>query len=124
MDSGTTIQEGRRKAKRVAAWPFDVNNLRAEFAELCTDIWLCDEDASADDTNAFERSEFGDQRWRCGPLKALDPVRHILAKLFYLILVFEKSRVVRHFSAPIKHSLDFSDDYDAPSLILAPKSTF
>jgi hypothetical protein len=71
MRAGAAGKERRGRAKRVAARPLDVDDLRAELAELGADIRLGDEDAGADDANAFERAEFGDQRRRGRPLEAL-----------------------------------------------------
>ena len=87
-------------AERVSVGPFDVNNLCAELAELCTNERLRNENAGADYTNAFERSEFGNQRWRCGPLQAPDPFRYLLAKLVDLLVMFHQSRVMAHLWPP------------------------
>src|SRR5438105_5005137 len=87
-------------AERVSPGAFDVNNLCAELAELCTNEGLRNENAGADYTNAFERSEFGNQRRRCGPLKAADPIGYLLAKLVDFLVVFHQSRVMAHLWPP------------------------
>src|SRR5690242_15013777 len=77
MRPGTSIEERRGMAKGIAAWTFDVNDFRAELAQLRADVGLRDQHAGAYDTNAFEGPKFWDQCRRWGPFKMPDPVGHL-----------------------------------------------
>ena len=93
-------KERSEPAKHVATRPFDMDDLGAEFDQLCADVGLSDDYAGADDANAFERAECRNHRRGGGARQLLDPLRQSFSQFLDLIFILHQPRIVRHARCP------------------------
>ena len=105
MFAGSSGQQWRGSAERIAALALDMDHFGAELGKLGADVGLRDQDPGPDGPDALQRAEPRHERRRRGPLQLLYPARYLKAKFFYLRFVFQYFWVVLHLVPPPEFSL-------------------